>query len=116
MSISPLAKSYRFARAANPSRMRGGGSGLQPDTAGSVAAFRRPPCGRQRRRKMPTLDFPSVGISDIALSNLPAVVIAQLGGETDGEQLSQIANEWLVERDYLYTLAVMATPDDPELA
>src|SRR4029079_16213468 len=74
------------------------------------------PCGRLQGRKMPTLDFPSVRISDIALSNLPAVVIARLGGETDGEQLSQIAIEWLSAVDYLYTLAVMAAPDDPELA
>ena len=59
------------------------------------------------------LDFPSSHIPDAALVDLPAVAIERLAGETDEERLSQIANDWLLQRDLLYAMAIMCSPDNP---
>jgi hypothetical protein len=62
------------------------------------------------------LDFPSSHIPDAALVDLPAVAMERLAGETDEERLSQIANDWLLQIDLLYALAIMCSPDDPTYA
>ncbi len=55
-------------------------------------------------RLMPVLNLPSMHIDDGAATTLPDVVIAQLAGEEDPDNLSAIAAHWLVTRDFLYTL------------
>ena len=60
---------------------------------------------------MPVLDLPSLHIDDEAAASLPAVVLAQLIGEEDHDNLGAIAANWLVTRDFLYTLSVMCAPD-----
>lgn len=65
---------------------------------------------------MPLLDFPSVYIDDHAGSNLPSVVLTYLSGESDKKVLSAIAEQDLVQRDFLYTLVVMCAPDEVDLA
>ena len=63
---------------------------------------------------MPVLDLPSLHIDDEAAATLPIVVIAQLVGEEDPDNLSATAAHWLVTRDFLYTLSVMCAPDHSE--
>src|SRR5262249_3279436 len=46
-------------------------------------------------------------------SELPAVQIALLCGEDDSDRLSEIAAEWLAQRDLLYLLSAMCAPGDP---
>lgn len=59
---------------------------------------------------MPVLNLPSLHIDNAAAATLPAVVIAQLFGEEDTDNLSAAAARWLVMRDFLYTLSVMCSP------
>jgi hypothetical protein len=61
---------------------------------------------------MPLLNLPSLHIDDAAAATLPAVVIAQLAGEENADNLSAEAARWLVMRDFLYTLSVMCAPND----
>jgi hypothetical protein len=63
---------------------------------------------------MPVLNLPSLHIDDEATATLPDVVIAQLVGEEDPDNLSAIAAHWLVTKDFLYTLSIMCVPDPAE--
>ena len=60
---------------------------------------------------MPVLDFLSLHIDDDAAATLPTVVLAQLMGEVNPDNLSATAADWLVTRDLLYTISVMCDPD-----
>lgn len=59
---------------------------------------------------MPVLDLPSLHIDDTAAPNLVPVGMAQLFGETDPDKLSAIAADWLVARDFAYTISIMCAP------
>jgi hypothetical protein len=63
---------------------------------------------------MPVLNLPSLHIDNEAAATLPDLVIAQLVGEEDPDNLSAIAAHWLVTRDFLYTLSIMCVPDPAE--
>jgi hypothetical protein len=61
------------------------------------------------------LNLPSARIDDATLWQLPALAFVKshaLLGEPDSERLRAITNDNLAERDLLYTLAVMCSPDD----
>jgi len=60
---------------------------------------------------MPVLDFPSAHIDDKAASKLPSVAFAILEGEKDPDRLSAIAAHDLANRDFIYTLSIMCSPE-----
>ena len=70
------------------------------------------PLALRRGSTLPILNLPSAHIDDTATSTLPSVAFAILGGVEDAEHLSALAAADLANRDFIYTLSVMCSPND----